>query len=279
VLLVATVRTEEMIDAPAVTRLLRELNSDRHFASLTLAPLSPADTVTLVRLLARAGTDEPAVQRLGTQIWRASEGNPFMVVEAMRSLYGSDTVEVPGELPIPPRVRDIITARLDRLSPHGRDVVALASVIGREFDYALLESAAGAEGPRTATSVEELVAHRVLHVVDERLDFTHDRLVPYERHNVVIAFAEGCEGCEGSMARYLAQLAATLARWDEAIRHFDAALAMNSALGAWPQVAHTQREYAAMLRARGATGDQARAAALHAAARATYERLGMSTFT
>ena len=54
---------------------------------------------------------------------------------------------------------------------------------------------------------------------------------------------------------------------------------MNAALGAWPQLAHTQRDYAAMLRARGAPGDEARAAALQAAACARYAGLGMSSFT
>jgi len=176
VLLVGTIRTEEVVDAPAATRLLRELGADQHFVSLTLAPLSAPDTVALVRSLARAGTDEPAVQRLGSQIWRASEGNPFMVVETMRALYGSDALAVSEELPTPPRVRDIIAARLDRLSQHGRDLTALASVIGRAFDFGLLEKAAGPDGPATAATVEELVARHVLHVVGERLDFTHDRI-------------------------------------------------------------------------------------------------------
>jgi DNA-binding SARP family transcriptional activator len=182
VLLVGTIRREEVLDAPTVTRVLRELGSDPRFVSLTLAPLSAPDIVVLVRALARAGTDEVTVQRLGTQIWRASEGNPFMVVETMRSLDGID-VGASAALPIPPRVRDTIAARLERLSPSGRDLTALASVIGREFDFALLERAAGDAAQATAAAVEELVARRVLHVVDERLDFTHDRIreVAYER--------------------------------------------------------------------------------------------------
>jgi tetratricopeptide (TPR) repeat protein len=108
-----------------------------------------------------------------------------------------------------------------------------------------------------------------------RAALLYERLAPYERHHVVIAFAEGCEG---SVARYLGLLAATMQRWDDAARHFDAALAMNAALGARPQLAHTQREYAVMLRARGAPGDEARAAALEAAAFAAYVELGMSSF-
>jgi tetratricopeptide (TPR) repeat protein len=109
----------------------------------------------------------------------------------------------------------------------------------------------------------------------ERAALLYERLAPYERHNVVIAFAEACEG---SVARYLGMLAATMRRWDAAARHFDAALAMNAALGAWPQLAHTQRDYAVMLRARGGPGDEARAAALQAAACTRYAGLGMSSF-
>ncbi len=183
VLLVATIRTEEVVDAPAVTRLLRELGGDPHFVSLVLAPLSAPDTVALVRSLARVGTHEAAVQHLGTQIWGASEGNPFMVVETMRALHGSDPAAASDQLPTPPRVRDIIAGRLDRLSQPARDLTALASVIGYEFDFALLARAAGADGQATAAAVEELVARQVLHVVDERLDFTHHRIreVAYER--------------------------------------------------------------------------------------------------
>lgn len=183
VLLVGTIRREEMLDAPAVTRLLHEFGNDQHFLSLTLTPLSASDTVALVRLLGRAGTDEPAVRRLGTRIWRASEGNPFMVVETMRALDGGAAFEMAEELPTPPRVRDTIAARLDRLSQRGRDMTALASVIGREFDFAVLAGAASMDGQETAAAVEELVARHVLHAVDERLDFTHDRIreVAYER--------------------------------------------------------------------------------------------------
>jgi tetratricopeptide (TPR) repeat protein len=79
----------------------------------------------------------------------------------------------------------------------------------------------------------------------ERAALLYERLAPYERHNVVIAFAEGCNG---SVARYLGLLAATMQRWEDAARLFVDALAMNAALGAWPPLAHTQCDYAAMLR-------------------------------
>src|SRR5215475_9766434 len=108
----------------------------------------------------------------------------------------------------------------------------------------------------------------------ERAALLYERLRAYERRVVVIAWAEACNG---AVARYLGLLATTMQRWDDAARHFEDALTMNAALGAWPQLAHTQRDYAAMLRARGAPGDPARAAELESAACARYAGLGMSS--
>ncbi len=49
-------------------------------------------------------------------------------------------------------------------------------VIGREFEFALLERAGGFGEDETAAGVEELVRRRVLHGLGERFDFTHDRI-------------------------------------------------------------------------------------------------------
>jgi DNA-binding SARP family transcriptional activator len=84
------------------------------------------------------------------------------------------------------------------------------------------------------------------------------------------------EGYRGSLSRDLGQLAALLERWDDAERHFEDALAMNAKAGALPWLAHTQADYARMLRARG--GDDDRADELLSAAHATYEALGMQPY-
>jgi DNA-binding SARP family transcriptional activator/tetratricopeptide (TPR) repeat protein/energy-coupling factor transporter ATP-binding protein EcfA2 len=175
VLLVATARSEQIADAPLLRRTLVELNGESNSFSLGLSALTQQATVTLVRTLFRAGTDDPTVRRLGAQIWRVSEGNPFMVVETMRALYEEDARNG-DELRTPSRVRDVIALRLERLSARGRQLVALASVVGRDFDFALLDRAASIGTHAAAEAVEELVARRILHVVGEHLDFTHDRI-------------------------------------------------------------------------------------------------------
>lgn len=176
VLVVGTVREEELAGTPFLRQLLQELSHEPRFASLTLAPFSQSDTVTLVQALARAGFEESQVARLGDQIWAVSKGNPFVIVETMQALQQGTTPQGFAVLPLPQRVREVIAVRLERLNEKSQHLVAVAAVIGREFDFALLEQAAGLGEREAAEGVEELVRRRVLHGVGERFDFTHERI-------------------------------------------------------------------------------------------------------
>ena len=74
--------------------------------------------------------------------------------------------------------------------------------------------------------------------------------------------------CFGAADSLLGSLCATCKRWDEAERHFRAALAMNERQGARPALAHTRHRYAAMLLARApATSATGRRAARRGGAR------------
>ena len=97
-------------------------------------------------------------------------------------------------------------------------------------------------------------------------------LAPYARCNMV---APPMVACYGAAARHLGLLATTLRRWDEAERHFEAALAINEKQGGAPWAAHTRHAHAAMLLDRGQPGDRERAASMNAAAAVAANHLGM----
>jgi len=181
VLIVITARAEELADATILRRMLDDLDGQRRLVSIALGPLTYADTTALVAALARAGTDALTLQRRGEEVWTVSEGNPFMAVETLRAVEDG-TVGTADKVALPERVRRVIVGRLDRLGPHAREVVAVAAVIGREFEFGLLQRASGLAEPEAAAAVEELVRRRVLHGLDERFDFAHDRIreVAYE---------------------------------------------------------------------------------------------------
>jgi DNA-binding SARP family transcriptional activator len=100
----------------------------------------------------------------------------------------------------------------------------------------------------------------------------YESLVPYAER-----MAAGYpEISVGAVSRYLGLLAAADSRWDDAEHHFEDAVELNGRIGARPWLAHTQEDYARMLRARGHAGDEEKAAGLFGAALSTYGELGMT---
>jgi tetratricopeptide (TPR) repeat protein len=259
VLVVASVRDEELVDRAASRRLLAEVAGESHVVPVKLAPLSESETLDLVKTLTGSAAERKGSARLARRIWRLSEGNPFMVVETMRTLHEGTDLEAEGRLPLAERIRQVILRRLDRLSVRGRRLAAVAAVIGREFEVALLQLAAGLSERAIAEGVEELVRHRILHgVADESLAFTHDRirevaygelLLPRRRllHGAVAGaietlYADGLEphwavlgghyreaAVWAKAARYLRQAAAVAA---ERGAHREAVVSLDQALAA-----------------------------------------------
>ncbi len=232
VLLVVTARADELADATIVRRTLDELKHQGRLESLMLAPLGRENTVALVHALAPAGHERAALDRLGDDIWRSSEGNPFMIVETLRALEQGAHGDERRPLSLPERVRHVIAARLDRLSRSARELAVVASVIGRDFDFAVLQRAAGLDASDAAAALEELVRRRVLHGVGERFDFTHERIrdVAYDltlAPRRTMLHRQVAEAIEGLMTADRGEQALAVARhyreahvWDRALSFF-----------------------------------------------------------
>ena len=175
-LLVFTARAEELGDTPTLRRVLEDLEREPQVESLTLDRLSEADTLALVQALSSGpGGASAATAGLGAKVWTLSRGNPFVAVETVRALRTAPpnvTSEDPA--PLAPRVRELVRRSLERLGEVGRQVVDLAAILGREFEFALLQRATGLTGAETAAAIDEAVRRRVLRTTGERFDFGHD---------------------------------------------------------------------------------------------------------
>jgi len=205
VLLVATARHEDLAEASMARRTMQDLSAGSGVTALALSPLSRSETILLVQALTRTGETAPAAAHVEEQVWAMSEGNPFVAVEAVRALErGQETNGPPGAVTLPASVRDLIARRLDRLSTRSQQLVAVAAVIGRQFDFALLGSAGAIDEREVAESVEELVRQHVLQAVGSQLDFTHDRvrdaaygrLLPARRRVLHRAVVEALEAAD-----------------------------------------------------------------------------------
>jgi class 3 adenylate cyclase/tetratricopeptide (TPR) repeat protein len=113
---------------------------------LPVGPLSEEDTRALLDSLA-APTDAR------DRIAHAAEGNPLFV-EQMAAMAIDDGANIP----VPPSIRALLTARLDRLRPDEATLLERASVIGRDFPlHAVLELAPEALRSRASAVLLGLV--------------------------------------------------------------------------------------------------------------------------
>jgi tetratricopeptide (TPR) repeat protein len=229
VLVVGTVREEELADSRELRRVVEDLERTDHLKRLRLPSLSRTDTQTLVRALAKRGSPPRSIARIGEQVWTASEGNPFVVVELMRALREGESPVETGETGLPDRVREVVAARLDRLDERARHVLTVIAVIGRGSSVPLIQRVAGLDELQTAEGVEELVRRRVLQVIGERFELTHDwiRRVAYDR-----LLPPRRRGLHGAVGRALAELHAEHPEevYDRLAHHFARADAVDPAV-------------------------------------------------
>jgi DNA-binding SARP family transcriptional activator/predicted ATPase len=141
---------------------------------LDLAGLAEAEVGALLAAAAGVAFPSPVVARVRS----LTEGNPFFVTELARLLRTQPEV-APADVArcVPGGVRDVLRQRLSRLPQAAASLLAVAAVIGREFDAALLGSASGQALEGTAELLEAALRSGVVLEHPEaagRFRFSHD---------------------------------------------------------------------------------------------------------
>ncbi len=173
--LIGTFRPAEVNQAPERAQLLAEIA--REGASIQLGGFSATEIARFVALSAKIEPKESIVSILKN----ATGGNPFFLGEILRLLtkdgsFPSQTSLTLRGLGIPEGVRAAIMKRLDLVPNRAREVLTIASVVGREFDLGLL--AAASKVPLAELiDISDSGARLGLLVLSEpalRYAFTHD---------------------------------------------------------------------------------------------------------
>jgi DNA-binding CsgD family transcriptional regulator/tetratricopeptide (TPR) repeat protein len=155
-LVLATYRDDELADDHPLRLVLGDLATQRATRRMRLPPLSP-DAV-------RALTGETQTRQAQTgdadaaELYRVTGGNPFYVSEILAAGWPS----------VPPTVRDVVAARLARLTPAARRAVETAAVIGARVDLALLASVLD------GSSADECLASGILVADASGVRFRHE---------------------------------------------------------------------------------------------------------
>lgn len=231
-MLVASARHEDLAASPRLQQILHEMDAApagaMRLQRLPLQPLGREHTRRLVQAL-RGGAFS-AADELDERIWAISEGNPLVVVEAVRAARAGPDEGRTSAPTLPERVRELILGQVQRLSPTARRVLALVALAGRETELPVLQRAAGLDLPRAAETLEELVRRRLLCLVGDAFDFSHARvrqavsgaLLAPVRAAHHLALAQAIDSLpEAGVAARTARLAFHYAQTDH---HADAAL-------------------------------------------------------
>jgi DNA-binding SARP family transcriptional activator/predicted ATPase len=180
-LIVGTVRAEDLVPAHPLSGLLLDLRATGQVNELRLAPLDATETA---QLAAQAG-DRALSPEASQAVYMETEGNPFFIVELVRSglLAASRPRSAPAEAPpsaerpLPPRMQAAIAARLAQPTQPARELAGVAAVIGRAFSLRVLSQAAQQPEHALAASVDELWQRRIIREqASGAFDFSHDKL-------------------------------------------------------------------------------------------------------
>ena len=129
------------------TEYRHQWGSKTYYSKIGLDQLGPESSVELVKAMLEGGQVVPELREL---ILSRSAGNPLFMEEFTHSLLENGSIEKKdqqyvlsrdvSEIDVPDTIHGIIAARMDRLEENLKRTMQVASVIGREFAFRILQT-------------------------------------------------------------------------------------------------------------------------------------------
>jgi class 3 adenylate cyclase/tetratricopeptide (TPR) repeat protein len=171
---------ENLVATVEVSRTLMLVNFRPEFrAEWTSRPdyrplaLEPLGEPALLEMLADLLGSDSSLGGLAERIHSRTAGNPFFAEEIVQSLVESGALEgsrggyrltrPSAELELPPSVRVVLAARIDRLGEREKSLLQAASVIGRDFSESLVRSVCDLDPDSLGAALRTLVEGEFIH--------------------------------------------------------------------------------------------------------------------
>ncbi|MFQ5838836.1 MAG: protein kinase [Thermoplasmata archaeon] len=167
-LILGAYRDVELEESSPLSELLFDLNRERLLNRVSLQRL---DAAKVARMIGETFGEAEVSQELRDLIYERTGGNPFFVEEVLRSLVEEGDIFKSGEgwdrksiseIRIPSSVRAVVRQRLNRLDEECNHVLAVASVIGEEFSFGLLQQVTGIDEDQLLNSLECALKARLI---------------------------------------------------------------------------------------------------------------------
>jgi class 3 adenylate cyclase/tetratricopeptide (TPR) repeat protein len=143
-----------------------------HYRQVNLPPLAPVQATALLHEHLGGDTSLALLKR---NIVERAQGNPFFIEELINALVERGDFEGRrgayylrggiGPIPLPSTVQAVVAARIDRLEEDARQVLEVASVIGREISVPILERVCSLDPTQLSQAVQHLRRSELLYDV------------------------------------------------------------------------------------------------------------------
>ena len=190
-LLIGAYRTEDLSEP--LMNTMRSLKQDGLLARITLRRLTLEDVTTLIREMAGM---ESGGEKFSLRIYQDTEGNPFFISEVIRSLFEEgilyrdehgwstdlkDFATSYAQIPIPPSVREVIQARLNRLDDVSYQVLETAAVFRQQFYFVTVKRACDKGEDEALDAFDKLLRAQLIKEVEVGIkgssyEFNHDKI-------------------------------------------------------------------------------------------------------
>jgi tetratricopeptide (TPR) repeat protein/tRNA A-37 threonylcarbamoyl transferase component Bud32 len=267
IFLIGAYREDELESQSSLVQTIADMNRERISETLSLKRLSPDQTSEKIRKT----FGRQILPELEALVYEKTEGNPFFIEELLRSLLEAEYIVLEeggwqvkdlSQVKVPSGIQAVIQDRLTRLSETGREVLTIAAVIGREFNFTTLQAVVEMDEDSLVEIIDEalqtqlLIEHRV--PGEEVYAFTdapvkdvlYEAISPVRRHRHHLRVGEAIEqiyadkigNCVEALAHHFlagneaskaadysvraGDKAAVVFAWHEAREHYEAALGL-----------------------------------------------------
>ena len=182
-----------------------------NFVEIVLEPLNERMSEELIiKMLNIRGFQHAVIDR----IVKRADGNPFFIEEVVRSFIDEGAVvakdgsfevtEKINSIVIPNTISDVLMARIDQLEEQTRNLLKVASVIGRNFFYRILVEAA-----KSIEDIDSRLSYlKEIQLIRERMrikeleylfkhalaqEATYEAILPQKRKNLHLTVADSIE--------------------------------------------------------------------------------------
>jgi DNA-binding SARP family transcriptional activator len=174
VLLIGTLRSEEVTEECPLNEMLRSVSKEQIVAQFELPSLTEQAVTDLVAQMACSPSE---ISLFAQRLYRETEGNALFIAATLQDLFEKGLAQVDEEgrwvfdkdvlatdkheLGIPPTVQEVIGSRLARLSKPSRRLLDMASVLGQEFGPGDLQETSNWADEKLLEAIDDLL-HRGL---------------------------------------------------------------------------------------------------------------------